>query len=522
VGRWRSALLAGAVCLPAIAEAQFPPVGVPKGLIRLDLDGALESVDRRYFNGALQEFAADLASPALGSDRIPGLAGADARLARITGNPAARLDLGNLTATAQGSRTAGVIGLALGLTSRISLFARLPLARTSVTTRLALDTTSSGAGVNPADPVFGTGDGAAQTSQFIQEFTSALQSLEARLQSGAYDGDPSVRSLAQTTLAAGSLLRDDLAGLLVDPATASAFVPTATSPVGLALSARVQALQTTLAGTLGVPGFTTAPALPVTRASQDELTSYLTSTSGPIAGQLEDRPLSQRGDAEFGGVWTLIDRWNDDSRGSGLRVAVTGLFRLGTGFPERADRFLDLGTGTGHSAFGGNLTTDVGFGRFGARLSGGYLRQLATNDVLRVTAPDQPFAPFSRIRTVRVEPGDVLAFGAHPFVRLLPGFAVQAGVDHWRQAAEQVAYLSAADSIPGVPASLLALDSKIGVTTFSAGITYARPGATKPGEAGLPLDAHWTFEQVIAGSGGRVRKTQAIRAGVRVYVRVFQ
>ena len=158
--RW-SALLAGAVCFPAVGAAQFSPVGVPKGLLRLELDGAFESVDRRYLAGASQEFAADLASPALGSDRIPGLAPADARLARITGTPGARLDLGHLTATAQGSRSVGVIGLAFGLTSQLSVFARLPLARTSVSTTLALDTTSSGAGVNPADPVFGNGAGAA-------------------------------------------------------------------------------------------------------------------------------------------------------------------------------------------------------------------------------------------------------------------------------------------------------------------------------------------------------------------------
>jgi len=57
---------------------------------------------------------------------------------------------------------------------------------------------------------------------------------------------------------------------------------------------------------------------------------------------------------------------------------------------------------------------------------------------------------------------------------------------------------------------------------LSAGLTYARPGATKPGTTGVPLDAQWTFEQVIAGSGGRVRKTQSVRAGVRLYFRIFQ
>ncbi|HYL30468.1 MAG TPA: hypothetical protein VEU27_11155, partial [Gemmatimonadales bacterium] len=147
LGRW--ALLAGALFLPAAAAAQFAPVGVPRGLVRLDLDGAFESVDRRYLDGTLQDFAADLASPALGSDRIPGLSDADARLTRITGDAGAGLDLRRLTATAQGSRSIGVIGLAVGLTSRLTVCAPLPLIRASVTSTLTLDSTSSNAGVNP-------------------------------------------------------------------------------------------------------------------------------------------------------------------------------------------------------------------------------------------------------------------------------------------------------------------------------------------------------------------------------------
>lgn len=520
-GRIWSALLAGALGLPAVAAAQLSPVGVPRGLLRFELDGSLESVSRRYLGGQEQEFAGDLASPALGSDRIPALASADARLARITGDPGARLDLGNLTATAQGSRTAGAVGIGLGLTSTISVFARLPLARTSVRTTLALDSTSSGAGLNPADPVFGTPDGAAQTSQFFQDFDAALQSLGARLQSGAYDGNPATRALAQATLANGSSLRTDLSGLLSDPATAAAFVPTTTSALGLAMSAKIAALQATLSGSLGVAGFSSLPALPASRAGLDALTAYLTSTSGPIAGRLDDTPLSQRGDAEVGAVLTLVNAWKDDARGTGLRIALTGLARLGTGFSERADRFLDLGTGTGHTAFGGSLTADLGFGPFGARLTGGYLRQLAANDVLRVTPPSQPYAPFDQVRTLRVDPGDVITFGGHPFLRLVPPLAVQIGVDYWRRGDEQVTYLTAGDSIPGIPASVLALDSKIGVTTLSAGLTYARPARSTDGGTTLPFDASWTFEQVIAGSGGRVQKTQAVRAAVRLYVRLF-
>lgn len=522
MGHCRWALLTGALFLPAAAAAQFAPVGVPRGLVRLDLGGALESTDRRYFDGTLEDFAADLSSPALGSDRIPGLTDADARLARITGDASARLDLGGLAATAQGTRSVGVVGLAVGVTSHLTLFARLPLARASVTTRLTLDSTSGNAGFNPADPVFGTAAGATQTAAFFQQFGTALQSLATRLQAGVYDGDPSLRALAQATLTSGTSLRNDLFGLLADPATPAAFAPTASSQLGAAVSARLQALQAALAGSLGVPGFASAPALPTTRTSQGDFTNYLTNPNGPIVGRLDSVPLSQRGDAEVGGVWTLVDRWNDDARGTGLRVAVSALARLGTGFPPRPSYFLDLGTGTGHGAFGGTVTADIGFGRLAARLTGGYLHQLAGNELVRLTPPDQPFAPFTQIVTVRVDPGSVFTIGAHPLLRLLPSFGIHVGVDYWRQSSEQVAYASLADSIPGIPASVLAVDSRIGVTTFSAGVTYSRPATAKPGFAGLPLDANWTFEQVIAGSGGRVRKTQAVRAGLRLYYRLFK
>jgi hypothetical protein len=166
------------------------------------------------------------------------------------------------------------------------------------------------------------------------------------------------------------------------------------------------------------------------------------------------------------------------------------------------------------------VTADIGFGRLAARLTGGYLHQLAGNQVVRLTPPDQPFAPFTQIVTVRVDPGNAFTIGAHPLLRLLPSFGIHVGVDYWRQSSEQVAY--AGPAIPGIPASVLAVDSRIAVTTFSAGVTYSRSATAKPGFAGLPLDANWTFEQVIAGSGGRVQKTQAVRAGLRLYYRLFK
>ncbi len=505
----------------APAAAQLAPVGVPRGQVRIELTGALDGYDQRYLAGSLGELGADLASPALGSDRISPLGPADERLVRITGDPSTRLNLGSFPVTADASRTLGIVGLAVGLSSRITAFARLPVMRTRLTLVTPFDSTSGNAGVNPADPLLGTADGAAQTSAFIQAFDAALTQLQQRLASGTYDGDPAQRGLAEATLASGAALRGDLNGLLADPATASPFLPTAGSAAGGAVTGRIQDLQATLAAGLGVPGFDELPALPVQRVSQDELTLFLTDQSGPIAGRLDEGRFSQRGDAEAGLTFTLVDRWRYDARGTGVRAAVTATGRLPTGFRERPIRFLDLGTGTGHAAAELTLTTDVGLGRFGVRLLGGYERSFAADYVARVTAADQPFAPASALRTVRAEPGDAVSLSAQPFLRVAPPIAITAGVSYWRRGAGTVEYATEADSIPGIPAAILARDSRISATVFRAGVTYAAAGAQAPGGRGLPLEASWTYERVVGASGGRVPKLNRLRADVRLYLRLW-
>ncbi|MGH7630004.1 MAG: hypothetical protein ACREOF_11620, partial [Gemmatimonadales bacterium] len=507
--------------MPSAAFAQLAPVGVPRGMLRLELTGALDAFDQRYLNGSVGELGADLASPALGSDRIPSLVAAEERLARITGNPTTRINLGTFPVTADASRTVGIVGLAAGLTSRITLFARLPLLRTRVTLITPFDSTTGTAGVNPADPLLGHAEGAAQTGAFLQSFDTALEQLEQRLSSGAYDSDPARRALAAATLSDGTALRGDLGGLLVDPATASPFLPTRASAAGTAMTGRIEGLQSALAAELGVAGFDGLPALPEQRVSQDELTAFLTDLSGPIAGRLDEGRFSQRGDAEAGLAFTPIDRWRYDARGAGVRVAITATGRLPTGFRERPIRFLDLGTGTGHAAAEVTLTTDVGVGRFGARLIGSYQRSLAADYVARVTAAEQPFAPSSALRTVRAEPGDAVFLSAQPFFRVAPPIAVTAGLSYWRRAEGTVAYATVADSIPGIPASILARDSRVRVTVFRAGVTYAAAGAQAPGGRGLPLEASWTYERVVRASGGRVPKLSRLRADLRLYVRLW-
>ncbi len=116
----------------------------------MELDGSLATFDRRFLNGQQEGYGADLSSPALGSDRIPLLADADARVGRIIGNAGYRINLGGLTTDAQGSVGTGFIGLALGLTSHIAIFGRIPLVQTRVQSSQQLDPATADAGISPS------------------------------------------------------------------------------------------------------------------------------------------------------------------------------------------------------------------------------------------------------------------------------------------------------------------------------------------------------------------------------------
>jgi hypothetical protein len=498
--------------VPTRVWAQLPPVGVPGGVVRVELDGAIETFDRRFRDGHRGGYAADLSSPALGSDRIPLLADADARIGRIIGNTAYRINLGGVTTDAHADVGIGFLGLSLGLTSQITIFGRIPLVRTRVQSTMGFDPSNADAGFNP---------GSANQASFFTQFDAALGTRSTKLAAGDYDGSPALRALAEATLADASALRADLFGLLADPATASPIVPTSASAAGGALDARLTGLQNTLASSLSVPGFTLLPALPAQPLTEGDLTDFLSALNGPVGVRLSQSTVTFRGEAEAGAALTLIDRWDRGTRRGGLRTAVAGLVRFPTGRRELSDHPLDIGTGDGQTDIQVDLVTDLGAGALGARLSGTYLRQLPSNIVTRVTRPSQPLAGRDRLALVRRDPGDIIAIGVRPFYRLARTFAFQAGVEHWSRSTDRVSYPSPADSLPGVDPSILAEESKATATVLSIGVTYANPGGLRRGGRGLPVDAGWSYERVLRAGGGRVADTHAVRARLRVYFGIW-
>jgi hypothetical protein len=500
----RLAIIAS-LMIPPRLWAQLAPVGVPGGAVRVELDGSLDAFDHRFRAGENESYAADLSSLALGSDRIPRLADADARIGSVIGNTGYRINLGALSTDAHADIGTGYFGLSLGLTNGITIFGRIPLVRTRVQSKLRLDPTTADGGVNP---------GEVAQAPFFAQFDAALGTLTSKLAAGDYDANPTQRALAEATLADATNLRSDLFGLLADPTTASAFIPTTASGAGVALDARLSALQSTLESSLAVPGFTELPALPDETLTQTDLGQFFTV---PLALRLNNEPVTYRGDSEAGAAITLIDHWDLGRNRGGFRMAVSGLVRFPTGQIDRSDDPLDIGTGDGQTDIQVDVVSDLGAGVLGARLTGTYVRQLPSDVAVRVTAPSQPFVGPERVAFVHRDPGDIVAFGVRPFYRLARTFALQAGVEHWSRKSDVVGYTNPAEAIPGVDASVLAEESSVNATVLSLGVTYANPGGLRPGGTGLPVDASWSYERVLRAGGGRVPDTHALRGKFRVY-----
>ncbi len=170
--------------LPAASEAQLAPIGIPRGLLRFGIDGSFAYANERFNDGTRENLGANFTSPALGSDQIPTLAEADQRIAVLLNQPGYKLNLGASIGTAQVSSGTGAFSIGLGITRGLAIYGRLPIVSTWWRQGVSIDTATSTAGVNQADPVIGNTTGASVAESFFTEFNTSLAGLEQRIASG--------------------------------------------------------------------------------------------------------------------------------------------------------------------------------------------------------------------------------------------------------------------------------------------------------------------------------------------------
>jgi hypothetical protein len=502
------------------AVAQLAPVGLPKGVFRLELGGQFGHEDSRFRDGKTEDVSESFTTSTLGGRFYGPLAAGESAIGRIIGNVNYQLNAGSTKANGLIQVGTGYIGGSYGLTSRISLFVTVPIVQTRSQVHLVFDSTGADAGFNPGDPVYGTALGQTQTNGFFNDFAAALIQLQTNINNGVYDTNPAQKQAAQDAHDQGAILKDELTNIFAN--RDAPLVPIGSSGAGTGIIDSITTYQNTLA-TFSVTGFSSQPALASQPMDSTGFQNLLTNPGGPIAVfPLEDVAISRLGDIEGGIGYTLVDRWNRENHPGGLRVVVEGRMRFPTGLIDRSDDLIDVGTGSGHLAIGGAGTVDLGTGRIGIRIRGGYERSFAREVNRRVSSPLMAIVPASRLRTVSRRPGDLIDVAATPFFRLVPSIALLGGVRLRRHGLDQVSYVNAADSIPGVPASVLADGTNWTLTTFLAGLSYQSPAAIAPGSAGFPIEASWTIEGPLSSSRGIVAKERTMRFQIRMYTRIFK
>ena len=239
------ALLVG---LAVPARAQLPPLTVPKGQIRLDFSGGLADWSERYRDGRKEAAAGDFLRNPVDAGWLPELAALETSLGRILGTSPSGLSLGRTRSQLLVNTGTAGIGLAFGLTSRLTIFGTVPFVRVKVQNTFDLDSAGSTLGLNPAHPVFGTVDGQVQAGTLLAELDLVLAELQTRIQAGFYDADPPTKAVAEATLLRGADIRAELGGLLTGGTTV--FLPTLTSATGTALTTTIEDLRTTFTTTL--------------------------------------------------------------------------------------------------------------------------------------------------------------------------------------------------------------------------------------------------------------------------------
>lgn len=250
---------------------------------------------------------------------------------------------------------------------------------------------------------------------------------------------------------------------------------------------------------------------------------------GGIQGSaLEDvRGLYELGDVELHATVRLLQGEVRDSGAATPRLSYLlvggALVRLGTGFVDHPDVFLDMSTGDGQMDVEARLFGAVRAGdRLGLRAEVRYGIQQAKSLILRVAPHEVVMPPLNTRRAVRWRPGSYLAFSLSPRWHLTDQLSVSGdyrffskGNDHFEIIGDRV--------VDGVDADPLDLEHESRVTFQEAGLglTYSTMDTWREGLTGSPLEFNLRVVRAVSGGGGRTPKITRFELGFRIFRRIW-
>ncbi|MEZ4378215.1 MAG: hypothetical protein R3B35_08025 [Gemmatimonadales bacterium] len=502
-------LLALLASVPTVVAGQLPFLTAPVGTLRIEFGGRFDPASRERADGTVRDLADPIRRTDWGLPGDPLVRDMATRLGGLLGRAVTDGTLGALGAELEYQRGTGLIGLAVGVTPRLTVALDIPIVSIRTQAALVPDATAATLGRNPAT----LGDQSA--AAYLGQLDVALDALAVRLGEGAFDGDPTLRADAEALLADGPAFRAALDAFLVDPATASAVLPLASSQDGTDLLGTLAAYRDQFGTRFGVEGFTAQVALPTAAVTDAEVEGLLTAPTGYGFAPTTDPPLVALGDVRLGATYAILDG------ADGLRAWGEAGVQFPTGTAPRPDVLRDQGTGTREWAVDLGGVVEIARGPIGLRSRIGFRRGFASEREVRIGTVDERLLHASRTTLLQRTPGTVLRLEAFPYLRIADHFAL-VGTARWMHEGETSwsETLGTTPTSGGVIAAMGEGTSRRALVV-GLGLSYAHDGVNREGERRMPVEAGLGIERLAASSGGPVAARLTTTLRFRVYKRLF-
>jgi hypothetical protein len=501
---------------------------VSRGLLRLGIAPTWTRFDERYrADGEAEPLAADLTTDSLNASRLTILAPLQAHLASLT-DADVRVSLGRSRIDHDAAIFSVPLSAELGIGGRLSLGLVVPIVRTRSGVLFSPNpgVNEGNVGINPAlDDVAAR----AQNAALFAQFATAVNALETLIAACQDPGNPDPRCPEARTPEAQQLVSSAaaFAGGLSDVYSeeSSPFVPLAASALDTLIRQRIASFAESFAG-FDITDITSTGPVGATIAGYRDMLRILGDPEfGLRAEPLATRTTTSIGDIEVGAKLQLLNTVRRDSvqrYSAGVRAAVGATVRFGTGRADNPDDFVDVPSGDGQNDIELRTFWDILLGtRFGLALAGRYVLQLPDREIVRITEPHQPFAPYWRRHEVDRDLGDVVDVEITPRAALGNFFSVMAQYRVRRKAADRHTGRFGVTNDLGEPvtldASVLDLETEQREDRVSIGLAYSTLTSVARNRSRLPLEISMQYGESIRGSGG---KTPKVSVGV-MHVRVF-
>ena len=507
---WADAVLLILLLGPAANAQSVDRTDTPKrGALRVTVDTRIFTWGQEFRNGVLESLGAPLTGDTIATARIPVVARLQQDLRTASGMPGLLASIGHSAFSARAEVRVTPITAEFGLTNRLSFAVTLPVVRTA--TRTAFTLSDSGATLGP-NPLGSVGGADVSYRDFFNHFGVALTQLGDSISNNHY-GCPSSPQCAQAQafLSQGQAIRDALSRTVYGVGTiGSPFVPLAGSDVGLGIDNTVAQVQTDLATTYHVAGFSDAFLLATNKLDSASVASLL-ETTGDSSGGFGYNP--QRNTWRYGlGDVALQAKYRIG--GGRYAAAIAGLVRLPTGARDSTLEVFDIPIADHQTAYEVTLTQELTLARrLWLNLAVRAGTAMGSTRARRVAPVDAFLVPYQATTVLNWDVGDYLAIDFAPMYRFTPSFAAGFTAGYRTKRADHYSYMSAQDSLglatrmgAATPASVLDEGTAQRSLRVGMAVTYSGPR----------VEGGFTVEQTISGAGGPVPAATLFRLLVRV------